>query len=105
MMRCNTLEERFEAEWERYQLAITAYAATSKSKSQDLKRALRDDGHLLLLFFAICYVNLYLLLECTSLKVMRCLAYFLSTKSKKKSPETCTEADVPFLIIEVPVSV
>ena len=44
MMKFETLEEKFESEWGKYQLAIAAYAAASKSKSQDLKRALRDDG-------------------------------------------------------------
>ena len=38
MMKFETLEEKFESEWGKYQ------AAASKSKSQDLKRALRDDG-------------------------------------------------------------
>ena len=50
------------------------------------------------------------LLTCTdsaSMKAARCLAFFLTTKSKKKREDgsgCSVNADVPFLIVEVPVS-
>ena len=40
-----------------------------------------------------------------SIMAARCLAYFLTSKSKKKMIESSSKnADIPFLIIEVPVS-
>ena len=44
--------------------------------------------------------------DCVSSTAFRCLAYFLTTKSKKKTSacESCVGVDVPFLIMEVPVS-
>ena len=51
----------------------------------------------------MCIFLFYAILECASLTAMRCLAHFLTTKNKKKSNDTCSDADVPFLIIEVPV--
>ena len=49
------------------------------------------------------------LLTCSdsaSMKAVRCLAFFLTTKSKKKREDGSgsVNVDVPFLIVEVPVS-
>ena len=49
VMQSDDLESRFESTWEKYVLAISAYANASRSKSQDLKRALREDGKSLML--------------------------------------------------------
>ena len=46
-MQKDDLEETFEHSWAKYKLAIIAYATASRSKSQDLKRALREDGKVL----------------------------------------------------------
>ena len=48
MMQSDDLESQFESMWEKYVLAISAYANASRSKSQDLKRALREDGKFLI---------------------------------------------------------
>ena len=47
-MQSENLDEIFQSSWERYKFAITCYANASKSKSQDLKRALREDGKVIL---------------------------------------------------------
>ena len=47
------------------------------------------------------YFLLLCLLDCESSTAIRCLAYFLTVKSKKKAVES--NADVPFLMKEVPV--
>ena len=43
-MQCDNLDETFEQSWDRYKFAIITYATAFRSKSQDLKRALREDG-------------------------------------------------------------
>lgn len=45
-MQKDTLDEVFDQSWGKYKSAIIAYATASRSKSQDLKRALREDGKL-----------------------------------------------------------
>lgn len=47
------------------------------------------------------YFLLLYILDCESSRAIRCLAYFLTVKSKKKAVES--KADVPFLMKEVPV--
>ena len=47
------------------------------------------------------YFLLMCLLDCESSTAIRCLAYFLTVKGKKKAVES--NADVPFLMKEVPV--
>ena len=42
-------------------------------------------------------------LDCDSSMAIRCLAHFLTTKSKKKAVDS--NADVPFLIMEVQVNI
>lgn len=45
-MQNESLDEVFDQSWCKYKFAVIAYATASRSKSQDLKRALREDGEL-----------------------------------------------------------
>ena len=49
-MQKDNLDETFDQSWSKYKFAIIAYATASKSKSRDLKRALREDGKFSLRF-------------------------------------------------------
>ena len=44
IMQSECLEEKFVSLWEKYLVAIAAYANASRNKPLDLKRALREDG-------------------------------------------------------------
>ena len=48
-------------------------------------------------------VSLSFTKDCSSPTALRCLGHFLTTKTKKKAAETSIDADVPFVIKEVPV--
>ena len=41
--------------------------------------------------------------DSASIKAARCVAHFLTSKTKKKMTDSGMNADIPFLIIEVPV--
>ena len=103
MMQKEDLEETFEQSWAKYKSAIISYATASRSKSQDLKRALREDGKFLCgdkTYTTLLYVT-FAHLDCESSTALWCLAHFLFTKSKKKAVES--SADIPFLFMEVEV--
>ncbi len=110
--------DAFEQSWETYCRAIVSYAQASKSKSKELKHALRDvcEGEYycyLCMAIAICILTAALCtyyvhhafssIEEETITGLRCLAYYLHTKTKKKTEDSCTKVDIPFLVMEVPV--
>ena len=74
-------EKRFEQSWAKYKLAIIAYATASRRKSQDLKRALRENGKFLCrdtTYITLLCVT-FACLDCESSTALPCLAHFLLT--------------------------
>lgn len=46
-------------------------------------------------------MNIYA--DSTSIKAARCVAHFFTSKTKKKMADPSISADIPFLLVEVPV--
>lgn len=107
IMKVEKLENVFMEGWRRYSCGIIGYAQASKTESKELKYSLRDDDtegmHMLLIILHMYTNGAVSCTDCTSLKAARCLAHFLSTRSRKKA-ECTMNADIPYLIVEVPVS-
>ena len=103
VMQSDSLASVFEDSWEKYRAAIVSYSSASRSKSQDLKRALREDGKLYFLLWFVILLNSLPTLDYESLRAMCCLSYFLTTKSRKKVERYYVNTDIPYLVLEVPV--
>ena len=96
--------------WGKYCRGIVDFAEATKNKSKELKHALREDDTTTK---GICnkecdmrpmYSKFHAFVDDSdSLKAVRCLAHFLTPKSKKKACES-SNLDVPYLIAEAPVS-
>ena len=112
-MQVDKMEDIFLHSWKKYCQAIVGFANATKNKPKELKYALREDQssaegkkHALLtnsVFHAL--VCMYCLddSDILSMKAIRCLAHFLTLKSKKKATEL-SNLDVPYLVAEAPVS-
>lgn len=94
------MEETFLDFWGQYSQAIVNYAEATKTKSRELKHALREEdyegmfctvyilGGWTHTFFSSSYVmwlnGTHSPTDSMSLKAARCLVYFLTVKNKKK---------------------
>ena len=107
-MQVQQLEDIFMHHWGKYCWGIVDFAEATKNKSKELKHALLEDDTPTK---GICNkecdmapLYIYTFVDNSdSLKAVRCLAHFLTPKSKKKACES-SNLDVPYLIAEAPVS-